>query len=230
MTSIVSYQKIITPGPNGTTVQLSPPLDKDGNALTTELATLDGVTYVALPDGATLPVQPEGIMISNVTLTPELTQQLIVASPHAQLVQQRQAERAENGETPEKAALWAMQQLQGFGLAAAADVTAAALIVLAARRFDAETGGTAWNGHPVKTDRESQGLVTGALLSSQQAGFDGLGWKMADGTLVTLTAADVQALAQTVGAHVQACFAREAELIPAVQADITADIETGWPA
>jgi hypothetical protein len=83
----------------------------------------------------------------------------------------------------------------------------AALAALTARRYLAETGGTSWNGHPVATDRQSQALVMGALLASMQPGFSAIDWKMADGTFVSLAAADVATLAQAIRAHVQAAFA-----------------------
>lgn len=107
--------------------------------------------------------------------------------------------------------------------------TVVALKVLAARRYEAEIAGTIWSSHPVATDRQSQALVMGALLATMQNPAATVEWKMKDGTFVTLTAADVEAMAQAVRAHVQAAFANEKALVPAVQANFSADISTGWP-
>lgn len=227
MTEIVSYTKIVT---RETSTWLAAPQDVDGTPLTTELTTLNGTTYVAVPDDVTLPTQPAGITPEPVTLTSELRDAIIAASPHTRLIRQRQAERVNGGVTAERAALWAAQQLEALGLADAQTVIDAALGVLAARRYRAETAGTTWNGHPVATDRQSQALITGAVVASQQSGFTALQWKMTDGTFVKLTATKIKAMGDAVAAHVQAAFANEATLIPAVTADIDADIETGWPA
>lgn len=60
--------------------------------LGTELATIDGVTYVSIPDLAILPVnQPTEISssISEVTLTDTLKDAIRLVSPHTQLIAQR---------------------------------------------------------------------------------------------------------------------------------------------
>lgn len=57
-----------------------------------ELATIAGVTYVSLPDGATLPAeQPEEIAasIAPVTLTDALRDTIKAASPHVRLINER---------------------------------------------------------------------------------------------------------------------------------------------
>lgn len=62
----------------------------------TELATIDGTTYVALPDGAVLPAdQPAEIAssIAAVTLDPALREQIKAASPHCKLIGQRMIEQ-----------------------------------------------------------------------------------------------------------------------------------------
>ena len=85
MTYIVSYQKFID---SERSVEMALPLS-DGNHHTgQELATVDGITYVAIPDGATLPDQPQEITVSIVTLTPELKAQISANSPSAQLINQ----------------------------------------------------------------------------------------------------------------------------------------------
>jgi hypothetical protein len=86
-------------------------------------------------------------------------------------------------------------------------------------RWEHETGGTMWNGHKVRTDRESQSLVLGAMVLGQP-----VRWKFAD-SWADMTPADMQSLVATVAQHVEACFRREEEL----QQDPTQDIQSGWP-
>lgn len=53
------------------------------------MATIDGTTYVAVPDGVTLPEQPAVLSIDPVTLTPELRETIKAASPHCAVIQQQ---------------------------------------------------------------------------------------------------------------------------------------------
>ena len=55
----------------------------------TELATIDGVTYVAVPDAVTLPDQPPEITIEPVTLTPELKAAIRATSTHCAFIDER---------------------------------------------------------------------------------------------------------------------------------------------
>ncbi|ODT38036.1 MAG: hypothetical protein ABS55_01720 [Lautropia sp. SCN 70-15] len=59
----------------------------------TELCTLDGVTYVAIPAAALLPDQPPEITIEPVDMTPELREQIKAASPHCALIAERMESR-----------------------------------------------------------------------------------------------------------------------------------------
>lgn len=82
MAHIVSYQK---QSDAYTVYQLAAP---EGS---TELCTIDGVTYVSVPDEA-LPEQPAQIassVINPVVLTAELREQIKAASPHCQLINER---------------------------------------------------------------------------------------------------------------------------------------------
>ena len=92
MTSIYSYHKVSTPH---TTIQMALPDSQGVNdeLHCTELCTLDGVTYVAVPDGVTLPDQPTEIELTPVTLSPELREQIKAASPHAQLISERMIQK-----------------------------------------------------------------------------------------------------------------------------------------
>ncbi|WP_150105460.1 hypothetical protein [Leptothrix cholodnii] len=81
MPSIISYRKVTDAY---TTHALRLP---DG---ATELATVDGITFVSLPDGATLPEgQPEQIEAQAAPLTAEQRDAIRAASPHVKLIGQR---------------------------------------------------------------------------------------------------------------------------------------------
>lgn len=91
MTYIVSYQKHFNAL---TTKTIALPENPDGHGYVgTELATIDGTTYVALPDSAVLPEQPAEITVSLVDLTPELKVVISEASPHVRLIRERVAEK-----------------------------------------------------------------------------------------------------------------------------------------
>ena len=83
---IIQYQKVTD---ETTTYRLATP---EG---ATELAEIDGITYVSLPDGAALPEQPEQIAasVSAVALTEPLREAIRAASPHCQLISERVIER-----------------------------------------------------------------------------------------------------------------------------------------
>jgi hypothetical protein len=72
---------------------LAEPDYHDGDARCTELATLNGITYVHVPDSITLPIQPEQITVEEVTLTPELREEIKAASPHVRLSYKRLQDR-----------------------------------------------------------------------------------------------------------------------------------------
>jgi len=87
MPSIVSYQKAYDAT---TTYQLALP---DGAI---ELCTIGGTTYVALPDGASLPAgQPAQIAAGIKSVSPDdaLKAAIIAASPHCQLIDERMREK-----------------------------------------------------------------------------------------------------------------------------------------
>jgi hypothetical protein len=92
---IIKYQKIIEKFSDGssTTHDLNEPDYQDSDSRCTELATIDGVTYVHVPDDVTLPDQPAQINVEEVTLTPELKEQIKAASPHVRLSYKRLQER-----------------------------------------------------------------------------------------------------------------------------------------
>lgn len=102
---------------------------------------------------------------------------------------------------------------------------------IAARRFQAETGGVTVQGIPVNTERDSQALLTGAAFAASLDPAYQIKWKAATG-FVDLTGEQVMGIASQVRAFVQACFNREAELLGAVaDGSITVQmLEEGWPA
>lgn len=86
---IYAYQKHID---SLRTVEIALPVD-GMDRLGTELATMDGTTYVYVPDTVTLPAQPPEITVESVTLTPELLESIKAASPHVRLINARVVEK-----------------------------------------------------------------------------------------------------------------------------------------
>lgn len=90
MPSIVSYRKHIDA--LITRELLLPEDPATRQRLGTELATIDDVTFVCLPDGATLPENQAGEIassIATVTLTDALRSAIKAASPHVRLINER---------------------------------------------------------------------------------------------------------------------------------------------
>ena len=92
MPSIIAYQKVID---EVTTHSLRLPLDGDNRPLGTELATVDGVTYVSVPDGAALPEQSDEVTATLAEVQPDeaLRAAIRAASPHARLISQRMVDQ-----------------------------------------------------------------------------------------------------------------------------------------
>ena len=81
---------------------------------------------------------------------------------------------------------------------------------IAAARWEAETAGIDVNGFTVRTDRESQALITGAALAAFADPDYTCRWKTEAG-FVSLDSVQIKAVAQAVRAHVQSCFDRETD-------------------
>ena len=81
---------------------------------------------------------------------------------------------------------------------------------LASARFMAETAGVTVGNFHIRTDRESQALITGAALQAVEDPNYTCRWKTEAG-FVTLTAEQIKNVAMGVRAHVQTCFDHEAE-------------------
>jgi hypothetical protein len=107
-----------------------------------------------------------------------------------------------------------------------------------ARRQKAEASGTILNDMVVETDRESQAMLIGAVEHMRRNPDATLKWQMPDLSFVELDKAQIDALADVVSAHVQACFFRQAEICTLIEAAGTSEamlaayndnFDTGWP-
>ncbi len=95
------------------------------------------------------------------------------------------------------------------------------LAELAAARFEQEIGGVSFSmggeSVTIRTDRESQSMITGAALQASIDSSYRCRWKTVQG-FVSVGAEQIMAVASAVRAHVQASFDREAELVTLVEA------------
>jgi hypothetical protein len=100
---------------------------------------------------------------------------------------------------------------------------------IAKRRYQEETRGITVGGAPVKTDRESQALITGAALAATIDPQYVCNWKTSAG-FITLDATAILAVATAVRNHVQGCFNRESELLDAINNETfePSMINEGW--
>ncbi len=69
------------------------PYEMDSENQCTELCTIDGITYISVPESVTLPDQPAELTITETTITPELREQIKAASPHCALIAERMEAR-----------------------------------------------------------------------------------------------------------------------------------------
>ena len=89
---------------------------------------------------------------------------------------------------------------------------------IATERYAAETGGCTVNDVTIATDRGSQALLTAAVVTARLDPEFKTHWKCANGHFVDLDAMQLRAIGDAVIAHVEACFAREAELCELIDA------------
>lgn len=101
------------------------------------------------------------------------------------------------------------------------------------RKYSAETEGITISGIGIATDRESQGMISGAYLMTQRNPARVINWKTAAG-FVSVDAPMMAAIADAVADHVQACFDTEALVQAAIEAGTITTFEqidvAGWPA
>lgn len=88
---------------------------------------------------------------------------------------------------------------------------------VAASRYNLEVGGITVGAVKVATDRQTQAMLSGALMVVTRNPAATIDWK-GDNGFVTLDAATVGALADAVGNHVQACFTAERAKVEALDA------------
>ncbi len=109
-------------------------------------------------------------------------------------------------------------------------IKATRLAELAAIRFGHETAGVSG----LRSDRESQALLTGAALAATLDPEYTVDWK-GEGGWTPLDAVQLLAAAQSVRGHVQACFSNERVLAAAIDAAadmdavLAVDLGQGWP-
>ena len=87
---------------------------------------------------------------------------------------------------------------------------------IAAARYEAEIAGVSYNDGLVRTDRQTQSMITGAALKAMRDDTYSCRWKTAEG-FVTLDAQAILSVADVIRDHVQSCFDREAELAQQVK-------------
>lgn len=94
MTTIISYKKTYD---THTTYELRMPdaQGTEGDIFCAELGTIDGLTYVSVPPGVTLPEQLPQVAATLQTVTPtaELLAQLKATSPHCVLISERMVQK-----------------------------------------------------------------------------------------------------------------------------------------
>ena len=88
--AIYKYQRIVTPGPDGTTLYYR---HSDTPNATVELVEIDGWCYVFVPDDVTMPEQCAEIQWQLVTLDADLRTRIKKASPLVQLIDQQIIDR-----------------------------------------------------------------------------------------------------------------------------------------
>ena len=98
---------------------------------------------------------------------------------------------------------------------------AAKLAEIANWRFQRETSGIVFNGVRIKTDRESQATITGALTALSQGLVSSVEWKADNGQWIQLGLTEMTAIARAVATHVQQCFSLEKSYVDQVNAATT---------
>jgi hypothetical protein len=117
----------------------------------------------------------------------------------------------------------ALLQAGGYTIEAYAEPMpdAAALRAYAAvARWRKEIAGISVGGLTVATDDRSKALIQGAYLQAQRDAAFTAQWKTASGTFMSIGSADIEAIALAVASHIQACFAKEAEVVQDIDDDV----------
>lgn len=123
--------------------------------------------------------------------------------------------------------------IDGYDALAAAKKDA--LAALADKRWQIENGGTTINGIPVSTDDRAKTLITGAADRARRGAQSSFSFKAANGEFVTIDAATMILLDDSICEFIQGCFVQEktvAALILAAKSEEDAraiDQSVGWP-
>lgn len=110
-------------------------------------------------------------------------------------------------------------------------VRARKLAELADARWRYETGGIMVGGALIKTDRESQGTISGAFTTLKEGLLPSVDWKAGNGQWVQVTLTEITPIAQAVAVHVQGAFTLERQLSEQVMAAATIEEvqAISWP-
>ena len=88
------YQQIVEAGPDGRTLRVVfGESAKTKEKIGTELATIDGVTYISLPDGETLPPQHPELVVEPVDLSEELITAIKGQSSFCRMISEQMIEK-----------------------------------------------------------------------------------------------------------------------------------------
>lgn len=90
-----------------------------------------------------------------------------------------------------------------------AQIQAEMLAELAAYRYAREVSGIVVSGNDIRTDRDSQSMLTGGVVAFNEGFFASIQWKMDNGSWITIDQATCVAIAGAVALHVQKCFSSE---------------------
>lgn len=93
MSKIYSYTPAVIEGPNGTTIYIKMPVDDNNQTLGQEIARINEVRYVFIPDNASLPTQPTEITVTEVELTAETKALIKANSRSCQLIAEHMQEK-----------------------------------------------------------------------------------------------------------------------------------------
>ncbi len=88
----------------------------------------------------------------------------------------------------------------------------------AARRWQRLEEGISVAGMPVRTDERTRTEISLARTDAADDPAWSTSWKLGTGAFVTIGAAQIEAIAAAVSAHVRDCFAREAAVAAAIAA------------
>lgn len=100
-------------------------------------------------------------------------------------------------------------------------------------RYARETAGVTVNTAQVATDRDSQQAITGMWAAAQIDPSITVQFKTASGAFVAIGADQIRKIASAVIAHVQACYAAEAQVVADIKAGkvtTTADVDAAFAA